>query len=211
MYLEFCAENFTDIPEKIQQGIHGVELCDNLAMGGTTPSLGVVDYTVEYCHKHGVSVMTMLRPRGGNFIYSEMEQAILLRDLEVLVTTGTDGIVFGALKGEWIDTRLVEEVVTTCQRHHIDFVFHMAFDQLSESNQFKAIDWLAEHGTRRILTHGGVSGTSIMDNIDHLMQLKEHAGDRIQIMPGGGVTHENLPSLHQFLNLEHYHGTKIVE
>ena len=70
MFKEFCAENFTDIPAAIAQGVKRIELCDNLTVGGTTPSAGVIENAVSYAHDHGVQVMTIIRPRGGNFVYN---------------------------------------------------------------------------------------------------------------------------------------------
>ena len=82
MNLEFCAENFTDIPKAIQQGATRIELCDNLAADGTTPSYAVINHAVKYANQHHVTVMTIIRPRGGNFVYTEDEFEIMKKDLQ---------------------------------------------------------------------------------------------------------------------------------
>ena len=79
---EFCAENFEHVAEAIDAGAKRIELCDNLAVGGTTPSYGVIAHTCEYALSHGVAVMTMIRPRGGNFVYSDEEVEMMLDDIE---------------------------------------------------------------------------------------------------------------------------------
>lgn len=73
MIKEFCAENFTKIPQAIQKGANRIELCDNLAVGGTTPSTGVIEEVLAYAGEHSVPVMTIIRPRGGNFVYNDIE------------------------------------------------------------------------------------------------------------------------------------------
>ena len=168
MIKEFCAENFTKIPQAIQKGANRIELCDNLAVGGTTPSTGVIEEVLAYAGEHSVPVMTIIRPRGGNFVYNDIELKIM----------------------------------------HI--TFHMAFDALSKENQFKAIDWLAERGVTRILTHGGPAGTPIEDNFDHLKELIVYADQRILILPGGGISTENVQTVMDTLKVTEVHGTKIV-
>ena len=97
MIKEFCAENFTKIPQAIQKGANRIELCDNLAVGGTTPSTGVIEEVLAYAGEHSVPVMTIIRPRGGNFVYNDIELKITHTDLIEAKKLGTDGIVIGCL------------------------------------------------------------------------------------------------------------------
>ena len=97
MIKEFCAENYTDIPKAIQAGAGRIELCDNLAAGGTTPSMGVIEEVLAYAGEKHVPVMTMIRPRGGNFVYNDIELKIMENDLIHAKNAGTDGVVFGCL------------------------------------------------------------------------------------------------------------------
>ena len=95
-----------------------------------------------------------------------------------------------------------------CKREPIDITFHMAFDQLSPEAQLDAIDTLADCGVTRILTHGGAAGTSIEDNFDYLARLIEYAGDRLTILPGGGITTANRDAVAAALGVSELHGTK---
>ena len=81
MIYEFCAENVTDLEKAMQTGARRVELCDNLAVGGTTPSYGVIKAAVELVDPYHATVMTMIRPRGGDFVYNDLEMKIMLEDI----------------------------------------------------------------------------------------------------------------------------------
>ncbi|MBP1047734.1 copper homeostasis protein CutC [Enterococcus sp. BWM-S5] len=209
MIKEFCAENFTDIPAAIRSGAGRIELCDNLAVGGTTPSTGVIEEALQYAGEHSVPVMTMIRPRGGNFVYNDIELKIMHTDLIEAKKIGTDGVVFGCLTDtNWLDEEALELLIETSEG--LQITFHMAFDSLSKENQFKAIDWLAERGVDRILTHGGSAGTPIEENIPHLKELIAYAAERIIILPGGGISYQNLDQVKEALNVDEVHGTKII-
>ena len=95
MLYEFCAENFERVPAAIDAGAKRIELCDNLAVGGTTPSAGVISTTVSYAHEHDARVMCMIRPRGGDFHYNQDELRMMEMDLGLAVSAGVDGLVFG--------------------------------------------------------------------------------------------------------------------
>ncbi|TKC16719.1 copper homeostasis protein CutC [Robertmurraya kyonggiensis] len=209
MLKEACVENFTNVPEVIANGARRIELCDNLAVGGTTVSPGVAVVTINYCHSKNVKVMSMIRPRGGNFIYSKEEIEMMKQDLVHLKELGTDGVVFGCLNDSgWIDEEAMIALLDLAKG--LEVTFHMAFDQISPENQFKAIDWLEKHGVSRILTHGGQPDTKIEDNLGRLKEYIDYADDRIVILPGGGINTKNLPLITSELNVEEAHGTKIV-
>ncbi|NSR71081.1 copper homeostasis protein CutC [Enterococcus faecalis] len=209
MIKEFCAENFTKIPQAIQKGANRIELCDNLAVGGTTPSTGVIEEVLAYAGEYSVPVMTIIRPRGGNFVYNDIELKIMHTDLIEAKKLGTDGIVIGCLTEDgWLDEEALDLFIETAEG--LQITFHMAFDALSKENQFKAIDWLAERGVTRILTHGGPAGTPIEGNFDHLKELIAYADQRILILPGGGISTENVQTVMDTLKVTEVHGTKIV-
>lgn len=202
MLYEFCAENFERVPAAIDAGARRIELCDNLAVGGTTPSAGVISATTNYAHEHDARVMCMIRPRGGDFHYNQDELRMMEMDLGLAVSAGVDGLVFGCCKpcaGGWaLDELTLGALVMAagcateeCKRDPIDITFHMAFDQLSPEAQLDAIDTLADCGVTRILTHGGTAGTPIEDNFENLVRLIEYAGDRLTILPGGGISTVN--------------------
>ena len=208
MLLEFCAENFTRVPSAIQQGAHRIELCDNLAQGGTTPSYAVIEQTVNYANKHNATVMTMVRPRGGNFVYSAIEHEMMKKDLNIIKDLNSHGVVFGSLTPDnLIDRSKTKELINLSA--DMEITFHMAFDEIPKDRQKSELDWLIENKVTRILTHGGLEGT-VFDNLSWLKELVEHAAGRIEILVGGGVTHENWPQLAESLSTDQFHGTKIV-
>ena len=221
MLYEFCAENFERVPAAIDAGAKRIELCDNLAVGGTTPSAGVISATTSYAHEHDARVMCMIRPRGGDFHYNQDELRMMEMDLGLAVSAGVDGLVFGCCKpcadGWALDELTLGALVMAagcateeCKREPIDITFHMAFDQLSPEAQLDAVDTLVDCGVTRILTHGGAAGTPIGDNLEHLSRLIECAGDRLTILPGGGISTANRDTVAAALGASELHGTKIV-
>lgn len=218
---EFCAENFTLVPAAAAAGARRIELCDNLAVGGTTPSAGVMERTVDFAHTHDVTVMAMIRPRGGDFVYSEDELAVMEADIFAACEAGVDGIVFGCLRhaddGAFaLDEEALSRLMTIAAHAadafemELEYTFHMAFDALPREAQADAVDTLASLGFTRILTHGGPAGTPIEDNLEHLKELVAHAGNGIIVLPGAGITWENAEHIAAVLGVGEVHGTKIV-
>lgn len=219
---EFCAENFTGVPAAIEAGARRIELCDNLAVGGTSPSMGVIEATVDYAHAHGARVMAMVRPRGGDFVYDERELQMMEADARIALALGVDGIVLGCLTrdalGELeLDVAALERISAIAREaasergKAVDMTFHMAFDALPEERQLGAIDTIAGLGFTRILTHGGVAGTPIEGNLDRLTAYIERAAGRLTILPGAGITWENVGAIAERLGVSECHGTKIVK
>ena len=211
---EFCAENMEHVEAALAAGAGRIELCDNLAVGGTTPSAGVVEAAVAAVRAHGAAVMVMIRPRGGDFAYSAAELAMMRTDIAVTLDYGPTGVVFGCARDGRLDVPAAEELLA-CVREHggadVQVTFHMAFDAIAPEHQLAAIDWLAEHGVTRILTHGGVAGTPIADNLARLRELVAHADSRITILPGAGITWENAEAVAEAVGVAEVHGTKIVK
>lgn len=209
MLREVCLENFTAVPSAVKKGADRIELCDNLAVGGTTVSLGVMKQTVDYCKPFSIPVMVIIRPRGGNFVYNETEKAIMLRDIEFAKQAGAAGIVIGALTAENnLDTPFLSTILKNCGQ--MDTTFHMAFDEIPPQHQAEAIDWLSEAGFSRILTHGGKMEEPIETHLERLKELIEYAKERVVIMPGGGITDENAVMIQETLGITEIHGTKIL-
>lgn len=212
---EFCAENLELVPAAVAAGAARIELCDNLAVGGTTPSYGVIRAAVAHARKTGTAVMCMVRPRGGSFEYTPDEVAIMRDDLLMAKRLGVTGVVFGCLRDGRLDTELTAELVRLAHEpspeapRGVAVTFHMAFDALAPTDQLPAIDWLAEQGVERILTHGGPAGTPIADNLARLCTFVERAAGRITILPGGGITWENAEQVAAELGVSEVHGTKI--
>ena len=153
--------------------------------------------------------MSIVRPRGGNFVYNKVEIEIMHEDIVHLKHLGTDGVVIGCLtKSGWIDEGGMHTLLQAASG--LDITFHMAFDQIRPEYQLDAINWLAGHGVQRILTHGGPSHTAIENNLTRLKEYVNFAGDRMIILPGGGITDKNLEAIISKVNVSEAHGTKIV-
>ena len=209
MIYEFCAENVTLLEKAIQAGARRIELCDNLAVGGTTPSYGVTKAAVELAANYDTTIMTMIRPRGGDFVYHDLEIAIMLEDIRLTAQAGSQGVVFGALTADKkLDKANLEKLIAASKG--MEIVFHMAFDELSEDDQLEAIDWLSQAGVTRILTRAGVSGDSLEKRFEHYHRILEHAKGKIEILPGGGIDLDNRQTFIDQLGVTQLHGTKVV-
>ena len=209
MIYEFCAENVTLLEKAMQAGARRIELCDNLAVGGTTPSYGVTKAAVELAANYDTTIMTMIRPRGGDFVYNELEIAIMLEDIRLTAQAGSQGVVFGALTADKkLDKANLEKLIAASKG--IEIVFHMAFDELSDEDQLEAIDWLSQAGVTRILTRAGVSGDSLEKRFAHYHRILEYAKGKIEILPGGGIDLDNRQTFIDQLGVTQLHGTKVV-
>ena len=209
MIYEFCAENVTLLEKAMQAGARRIELCDNLAVGGTTPSYGVTKAAVELAANYDTTIMTMIRPRGGDFDYNDLEIAIMLEDIRLTAQAGSQGVVFGALTADKkLDKANLEKLIAASKG--MEIVFHMAFDELSDKDQLEAIDWLSQAGVTRILTRAGVSGDSLEKRFAHYHRILEHAKGKIEILPGGGIDLDNRQTFIDQLGVTQLHGTKVV-
>ena len=209
MIYEFCAENVTLLEKAMQAGARRIELCDNLAVGGTTPSYGVTKAAVELAANYDTTIMTMIRPRGGDFVYTDLEIAIMLEDIRLTAQAGSQGVVFGALTADKkLDKANLEKLIAASKG--MEIVFHMAFDELSDEDQLEAIDWLSQAGVTRILTRAGVSGDSLEKRFEHYHRILEHAKGKIEILPGGGIDLDNRRTFIDQLGVTQLHGTKVV-
>lgn len=205
---EFCAENLTDLPNLTAAEIRRVELCDNLAQGGTTPSYGVLKEAAHYLHEKGISLATMIRPRGGNFVYNDIELRAMEEDILKAVELESDSLVLGLLTEEnELDTEGIEQLLPATQG--LPLVFHMAFDLIPVEQQKTAMDKLIDYGFVRILLHGSAQRHDIFENVTHIKELVDYADHRIEIMMGGGVTADNCHKLASLTGTNIVHGTKI--
>ena len=209
MIYEFCAENVSLLEKAMQAGARRIELCDNLAVGGTTPSYAVTKAAVNLAANYDTTIMTMIRPRGGDFVYTDLEIAIMLEDIRLTAQAGSQGVVFGALTADKkLDKTNLEKLIATSKE--MEIVFHMAFDELSDEDQLEAIDWLSQAGVTRILTRAGVSGDSLEKRFAHYHRILEHAKGKIEILPGGGIDLDNRQTFIDQLGVTQLHGTKVV-
>ncbi|APU71871.1 copper homeostasis protein CutC [Companilactobacillus crustorum] len=210
IYKEVAVENFTNIPKAVLKGANRIELNDNLAVGGTTPSLGVLTEATKYLQEKSIPVVEMIRPRGGNFVYNDLEIKMMETDLFEAQKLGVDGVAFGALTPDGsLDEDAMEQLIAASAGMQI--VFHMAFDALAEDNKKDTIDWLIDHDVDRILTHGGPLTTPIDQTLDNIQKYIDYADGRIVILPGGGVNFKNADEIADKLGVKELHGTKIID
>ena len=209
LVFEFCAENLTFIDKAIAAGAGRIELCDNLAVGGTTPSIGVINEALKRTREKSVDLCVIIRPRGGDFVYTDLEVEAMLTDIGVAKDLGVSSFVLGALtEDRQLDQPVIQRLLAACGDSEV--VFHMAFDELAVSDQLDAIDWLSDQGVARILTRAGSPGDTLEQRFAHYHRLLAAAKGKIQILPGGGVTLDNRQLFLEELGVCQLHGTRIV-
>lgn len=210
IFKEVAVENFTKIPLAVSKGANRIELNDNLAVGGTTVSLGVLQEATKYLQEKSIPVVEMIRPRGGNFVYNDLEIKMMEADLFEAQKLGVDAVTFGALTADGaLDEDAMEQLIAASSGMQI--VFHMAFDALAEDNKKAAIDWLVDHDVDRILTHGGPLTTPIDQTLDNIKKYIDYADGRITILPGGGVNYQNCDAIAEKIGVKEVHGTKVID
>ena len=206
--LEFCAENLVGVEDAIRAGASRVELCDDLSVGGVTPTGDVIARAVSLAHGMGASVMVMVRPRGGDFAYDDRELSAMERSVALAGEIGADGVVFGCVRDRSLDEEATARLAHAAAG--LDMTFHMAFDEISPDRQAAALAWLADAGFSRVLAHGGDLARPIDSCLPHLEGLSHAAAGRISVMPGGGVTWENVDRVCEAVGASEAHGTRIV-
>lgn len=181
--LEVCVSSVEAAIAAQEGGADRVELCDNLFEGGTTPSYGAM----ELARKHlRVDVNVMVRPRGGDFLYSDIEFEIMQRDIESAKELGAQGVVLGLLNADGtVDKQRTRELLEAA--HPLSVTFHRAFDVTRDPHE--ALEDLIDVGVDRVLTSG--QEPHALEGIDLLGELVRRGGDRITVMVCGGVTARN--------------------
>ncbi|SNT34956.1 copper homeostasis protein [Actinomadura meyerae] len=182
---EICIDSVAGAIAAEGAGAHRVELCAALFEGGLTPTLGTVRAALAAVSS--IKVNVIIRPRGGDFIYDEHEVAAMEHDAALVREAGADGVVIGALTPEGtIDRPVVERLIAAAGG--LPVTFHRAFDMTADP--FAALEELVELGVDRVLTSG--QDVSVLEGAPLIAELVERAGDRIIVMPGGGVTDRNV-------------------
>ncbi|PRY11677.1 copper homeostasis protein [Pontibacter ummariensis] len=182
--LEICVESVRSALAAEQGGAQRVELCDSLVEGGTTPSAGLIEVTRKNI---SIGLHVLIRPRRGDFLYSDLEFEILKHDIAMAKRLGADGVVLGMLKedGE-VDTERMQELMVLARP--LSVTFHRAFDLTPDP--FKALNDLICLKVDRLLTSGqeqtALQGTAL------IRALVEKAGDKLVIMPGSGINAGNV-------------------
>lgn len=178
-------------------GAQRVELCENSHEGGTTPSFGTVSLTRKYLN---IKLFVMIRPRGGDFLYSMNEFEVMQADIENYKKLGVDGFVFGILKNNGtVDTIRCKMLVDLAKP--LPVTFHRAFDRTSDPK--KALEDIISCGFSRLLTSGLMP--SALEGADNISELIKQADGRIVIMPGGGLRKENVIEIKQKTGALEFH------
>ncbi|WP_281185588.1 copper homeostasis protein CutC [Staphylococcus schleiferi] len=209
MIKEAVASSLREVEAKLKAGAHRIELCDNMTQLGTTPSYGMVKIASEMCRLHGAELAVMIRPRGGDFCYNWYEFEAMQADIQLLKSLSVDAIVFGCLTpDQTLNTFQMKTLISLA--HPIPTVCHMAFDYIYPAGQTKALQELIDLGVQRLLTHGGLPDTDLIDNLPRIAKFVTQSKGRIEIMPGGGINYQNLPHLLELFPFQEVHGSAIV-
>lgn len=180
-------------------GIDRIELCADFSEGGTTPSAGIFNVLKKTL---SIPIFVMIRPRGGDFIYSEVETEAMLADLKLFKSLGADGFVFGALHADGtIDISICQKLLEAAAP--APCTFHRAFDVTP--NLEESLEKLITLGFARVLTSGGKS--SVCSAVDVLQKMLHQAKNRIIVMPGGGLQAECIPPLNETGLLREIHAS----
>jgi copper homeostasis protein len=198
--IELCAASIEAIEIARKLNIDRIELCQDLEQGGLTPSAGLIQYAIS----KDIETHVLIRPRAGGFHYSEMELEVILNDILIAKKLGAKGIVVGVLQANFeLDIPALQKIKAVSEG--LELTFHRAFDESIDWK--KSIDALVELGFNRILTSGFASNVEIGMGI--LKQMTAYAKDRIEIMPGGGVSAANINKLISYIQPSgvHFSGT----
>jgi copper homeostasis protein len=183
--VEICVSDVVSAIASQVGGAHRVELCAELAVGGTTPSAGAIAVA---CRSLSIPVHVLVRPRAGDFIYSELELTVMRHDIETAKALGASGVVLGALTRDGtIDVEQTSSLIALARP--LAVTYHKAFDQVREP--FEALDTLISLGVDRILSSGG-EATALL-GVETLAALVERAAGRIVIMGGGRLDAVGVP------------------
>lgn len=197
--LEVCVASTEDAIAARDGGADRLELNMAIELGGLTPTVGLLR---EVKQAVDLPVITMIRPRSAGFRYSPRECQLMLRDAELLLEWGADGVALGALLADGnIDCSFLNEARRLSSGR--DLVFHRAFDLLA--NPEAALQQLIACGTTRVLTAGGC--VTAAEGSHQILQLQQLAAQQIEILPGGGITPDNVSELIRATGCRQVHGT----
>jgi copper homeostasis protein len=197
--MEVCANSLHSALAAQEGGAIRVELCDNLPEGGTTPSYAQIALAKKILD---IQVYPIIRPRGGDFLYSDLEFELMKEDVSMCRSLGCDGVVIGILKANGaVDVTRCKQLINLADPMGV--TFHRAFDM--SSDLFKALEDIIELGCERILSSGGEA--SALQGAEVLASLINQAGRRISIMPGAGVSAQNISEIIRITGAKEFHAS----
>jgi copper homeostasis protein len=197
--IEICAGNIESVLAADLGRADRVELCENLSEGGTTPSYGSIILSKEKC---SLDVFVIIRSRGGDFVYSEIEFEVMRKDVQSAVEIGADGIVIGCLKKDGtVDYEMCSRLIEDAKG--LPVTFHRAFDITPDP--FEALETIKSLGVDRILTSGQKNRAE--DGIRLIRELQENAGVNLRIMPGSGINELNIQNIALSTGVKSFHAS----
>lgn len=197
--IEIATSDFITTKAAVEGGADRIELCANLAEGGTTPSYG---HIIQCREAFDVLLYPIIRPRGGDFLYTDDEFSIMLQDVKLCKQTGCDGVVIGLLNTDGsININRTSKLIEAA--YPLGVTFHRAFDRCRDP--FEAMEQLIGVGCERILTSG--QQPTVNEGIDLIAELNKKADTRIIIMPGSGVRKENIKMLAEKTGCMEFHSS----
>lgn len=195
--IEVCVDSVESAMIAQKAGANRVELCNNLLEGGTTPSSASIDLARKNLN---IGLNVIIRPRGGDFLYSELEMEIIKKDIEVAKKLGANGVVVGFLKNDGrIDEVKLKTVIELSRPMSI--TFHRAFDVCLDP--FESLETLINLGVDRMLTSG--QNNKAEEGIDLISALVKKANERIIIMPGSGINETNFTQIMEKSGAHEFH------
>lgn len=201
--LEIACFNLESAVIAEQNGSDRVELCANMLEGGTTPDFEIAQKVRD---ELSIKMNVMIRPRGGNFVYTKGEFEQMKAEINHFKKINVDGFVFGILNTDnSFDIERNKELVTLASP--VSCTFHRAFDVVS--NVYESLELVIDCGFKAVLTSG--QGENVMTGIDVLQTFVEKANGRIVVMPGGGLRSTNIEKLDQKVNATYYHSSAITD
>lgn len=197
MKVEICIDSAEGMAAAAKGGADRVELCDNLMEGGTTPSAG----TIKQARALGsLGLMVIIRPRGGDFLYSDVEFDVMLDDIRMAKQLGADGVVIGCLKADGsVDMERNARLIEAAGK--LSVTFHRAFDMTPDPRA--ALEDVIKLGAARVLTSGQEG--SAYEGMDLIAELVRLAAGRVVVMPGGGITPRNVRRIVQTTGVTEVH------
>lgn len=184
-------------------GAHRIELCDNPSAGGTTPSVGLIQQARK---NTSIELYPIIRPRGGDFLYSPEEFEIMKADILACKQLGCDGVVLGLLNEDGsVDVSSTSKLVTLA--YPMGVTFHRAFDRTPQP--FEALEAVIQTGCERILT-SGLQPTAL-EGLQLISELIEKAADRIILMPGSGIRSDNIAQIGAFTKATEFHSSARIQ
>ncbi|XP_073408898.1 copper homeostasis protein cutC homolog isoform X1 [Dendrobates tinctorius] len=195
--MEVCVDSVESAVNAERGGAGRIELCASLLEGGITPTIGLLQVVKQYVQ---IPVYVMIRPRGGDFLYSDREMEVMKADIRLAKLHGADGLVFGALTEDGrIDAELCMDLLAISRP--LPVTFHRAFDMVYDP--LLAMETLISLGFERVLTSG--CDSSALEGLPLIKRLVEQAKGRIIVMPGGGITERNLHRILEGAGVEEFH------